>query len=72
MFKRKKIDTPKKQKRGQSTVEYVILVAAVLTAILMFLAPNGTFHTALNTTLGDGTDTMMNMSGRMQKSHESQ
>ncbi len=69
MFKRNRLTVPKKQKKGQSTVEYVILVAAVLTAILIFLAPNGIFHSAVNDTLGDGTDTMMNMSGRLQGSH---
>jgi uncharacterized protein (UPF0333 family) len=69
MFKRNKSTVPQKQKKGQSTVEYVILVAAVLTAILIFLAPNGIFHSAVNSTLEDGTDTMMNMSGRLQGSH---
>jgi len=69
MFKRNKLTVPNKQKKGQSTVEYVILVAAVLTAILIFLAPNGIFHTAVNDTLADGTGTMTNMSGRMIGTH---
>lgn len=69
MFKRNRLTVPKKQKKGQSTVEYVILVAAVLTAILIFLAPNGIFHAAVNQSLSDGTDTMQNMSGRLQGSH---
>ncbi len=32
-------------KRGQNTVEYVLLVVAVMLVMIPFLAPNGPFHT---------------------------
>ncbi len=70
MFKRNISKKPTKQKKGQSTVEYVILVAAVLTVLLIFLKPNGIFHQAVNGSLSDGTETMENMTGRLQGSHQ--
>ena len=37
------------KKKGQSTVEYIILVAAVLLALIVFLGPQGPFVKAFNT-----------------------
>ena len=67
MLRKKKIAkraAPKK--KGQSTVEYIILVAAVLAAILVFVAgTNSPFRTAFNKTLGQGTNGMEAMSTRL-------
>ena len=43
-----------KNKRGQSTVEYVLLVTAVLAVIIAFVSTkNGGFQGQMNTTLND-------------------
>jgi competence protein ComGC len=52
-----------KKKKGQSTVEYIILVAAIIGALLIFL-PN-TFQTAYNSAMTEGTDGMENMAQRL-------
>jgi len=54
-----------KKRVGQSTVEYIILVAAVIAVLIIFLRPGGIFHTSLNQTLIDGTNSMLNMSERL-------
>ena len=46
----------RKKRKGQSTVEYIILVAAVLAALIMFLRPGGIFQTAFNDTLRTATN----------------
>ena len=70
MLRKKKIAkraAPKK--KGQSTVEYIILVAAVLAAILIFVAgPTSPFRTAFNSTLTQGTNGMENMATRLSTS----
>jgi len=65
MLKRKKDNAcyPAKKKKGQSTLEYIILVAAVIAALLVFLP--GTFRTALNQTLTSGTSMMTNVANRL-------
>ena len=63
MLKRNTCSGPQKKKKGQSTVEYIVLVAGVIAAILIFV-PN-TFRNALNTTLNSTTNTMTNMAGRI-------
>lgn len=56
-----------KQKKGQSTLEYIILVTAVIVVIILFMANNNSpFKVALNDTLGDATEQMTNSSGRIQ------
>ena len=65
MLKRNIQEKPRK-KKGQSTVEYIILVAAVIGALIVFLP--GTFKTAYNTTLTDGTTGMTDMAGRLSAS----
>lgn len=55
----------KKPRKGQSTVEYMILVAAILAALLIFLRPNGVFQNAFNTTLNTGTTGMVDLANRM-------
>ena len=56
-------------RRGQSTVEYIVLVTAVLAVAILFLtSPQGPFQQRLNTTLGDVTGQMTNMATRLQQS----
>ncbi len=54
---------PQKKKKGQSTVEYIILVAAIIAVLVVFLP--GTFTTAFNATLQSGTNGMENMAQRL-------
>jgi len=65
MLKRNKNNAPQRQKKGQSTVEYILLVAAVLAALIVFLAPNGVFQNAFSNTITSGTDGMANMANRL-------
>lgn len=66
MLKRIKLNKPEtSKKKGQSTVEYIILVAAILAALIVFLAPGGIFSTAINDTFVTGTNGMTNMAGRL-------
>ncbi len=70
MLKRKTQKHPTKKRKGQSTVEYIILVAAVLGALLLFVGnENSPFRRAYNETLHTGTDGMENMAGRLSNSH---
>ena len=60
-----------KNKRGQSTVEYVLLVTAVLAVIIAFVtSKNGGFQTTLNTTLNTATGDMSTISGTLSGSHQ--
>ena len=65
MLKREILKKTGKKKKGQSTVEYIILVAAVLAALIIFLRPGGIFQNAFNETLQTGTTGMENMAGRL-------
>ena len=65
MLKRNIIKKPRK-KKGQSTIEYIILVAAVIGALLVFL-PN-TFQTAYEATLNSATNGMEDMGDRLSAS----
>ena len=58
----------RKHKKGQSTVEYVVLVAAVIALLFIFLEPKGVFRTAFNATLTTGTNGMQVMANRLQAS----
>ena len=57
---------PQKKKKGQSTVEYIILVAAIIGALIIFLP--GTFRSAFNAALISGTNGMENMADRLSAS----
>lgn len=65
MLKRN-IKEKSRKKKGQSTVEYIILVAAVIGALIIFLP--GTFKTAYNAALTSGTNGMEDMAGRLESS----
>lgn len=60
---------PAKKRKGQSTVEYVLLVAAILGALVFFLRPGGDFGKAFCAALNEGTDGMVNMANRLKGSH---
>ena len=63
MLKRNIQAQPQRKKKGQSTVEYIILVAAIIGALIIFLP--GVFTTAYNATLSSGTNGMENMADRL-------
>jgi uncharacterized protein (UPF0333 family) len=63
MLKRNKQAMSQGKKKGQSTVEYIILVAAIIAALIIFLP--GTFRTAYNKTLISATNGMENMANRL-------
>jgi hypothetical protein len=54
-----------RRKKGQSTLEYIILVTGVIAILIVFLRPGGGFNTSLNETLKAGTNGMTNMARRL-------
>ena len=55
-----------KKKKGQSTVEYIILVTAVVAVVIAFVVlPNSPFRQKVNQTMGNATDGMVNMAARL-------
>jgi len=69
MLKQKIVKSARRKKDGQSTVEYIILVAAILAALIIFLRPGGVFQSAYNTALNQGTQGMEDMADALQSSH---
>ena len=56
----------RRKKKGQSTLEYIILVTGVIAILIIFLNPkSGIFNTAFNKTLVSGTNGMTNMANRL-------
>ncbi len=54
------------KRKGQSTVEYIILVAAVVAVILFFAgSQNSPFRKAFNSALVSGTEGMNAMANRL-------
>lgn len=58
-----------RKKKGQSTLEYIILVTAVIAIIIIFLGPSGIFRSAYNKTLTYGTNGMDSMANKLSASH---
>jgi hypothetical protein len=59
-----------RQKKGQSTLEYVILVTAVIVVIIaLLMGTNSPFKTALNGTLGTTVNQMNVMGNRLTSSY---
>jgi hypothetical protein len=57
-----------KKRKGQSTLEYIILVTGVIALLIVFLGNGGVFQTAYNQTLQEGTGGMQNMACRLSSS----
>ena len=55
--------------QGQSTVEYLILVAGIIAFIIVFLRPNGPFYSSANRAYNTATQGMENIANRLQASH---
>jgi uncharacterized protein (UPF0333 family) len=58
----------RRKKKGQSTLEYIILVTGVIVVLIIFLKPGGIFNKAFNGTLASGTNGMQNMAQRLMSS----
>jgi uncharacterized protein (UPF0333 family) len=59
-----------RRKKGQSTLEYVILVTAVIVVIIaLLMGGNSPFKSALNGTLGTTVDQMNVMGNRLTSSY---
>lgn len=54
-----------RNREGQSTLEYILIVAAVMLAVLIFLSRNGVFQSALNATYDTNINSMVNMAERI-------
>ena len=52
-------------REGQSMIEYILVVAAVIAAVLVFLSNNGIFQNALNATYDTNINSMLNMAERI-------
>ena len=60
-----------KNKRGQSTVEYILLVTAVVGVMIVFTTnKNGVFQTKLNSVLGNVADDMDTGATGLHSSHQ--
>ncbi|MBI3314677.1 MAG: hypothetical protein HYZ86_01870 [Candidatus Omnitrophica bacterium] len=60
-----------KKKRGQSTVEYVLLATAVIAVMIAFATNKDTgLQKKLTDTLGTSANTIGNMTGRLHKSQQ--
>lgn len=57
------------KKRGQSTLEYLILLAMVIAVLVVFLMPGGLFSNAYNQSLQYGSNGMEMMAHRLGNSH---
>jgi hypothetical protein len=58
-----------RKKKGQSTLEYIILVTGVIAILIVFLNPQtGVFNQAFNATLRSGTNGMTDMANRLESS----
>jgi len=60
-----------KNKRGQSTVEYILLVTAVVAVIIVFVGSQGKggFQEQFNSTLNSATTEMGSMADKFSGSH---
>jgi uncharacterized protein (UPF0333 family) len=57
-----------RSKKGQSTVEYLILLGGIIVILIIFLRPGGIFQQSYNRTLIRATDGMEDMANRLAKS----
>jgi uncharacterized protein (UPF0333 family) len=54
-----------RKNKGQSTIEYILLAAAVIAVLVIFLRPNGPFASSYNSALSDSAESMNSMTGRL-------
>ncbi|MBF0483764.1 MAG: class III signal peptide-containing protein [Candidatus Omnitrophica bacterium] len=57
-----------RENKGQSTIEYIILVTAIIAVMILFLAKGGPFQKAVNQTLESSKNSMLEMSNRLKNS----
>lgn len=57
-----------RKKKGQSTLEYIIMVTGVIAVLILFLGPSGIFRSAFTNTLARGTNGMEDMANRLRNS----
>jgi Flp pilus assembly pilin Flp len=57
-------------KKGASTVEYIILIAAVISVLIVFLRPSGAFQRAFNRTFNATSSGMEDMADRLSTSRD--
>jgi hypothetical protein len=59
-----------RHKSGQSTVEYIVLVTAVVGCIILFMnGKDSVFQQKVNQTLDQATEGMVNKAGALEGSH---
>ena len=63
------VENVRKKRKGQSTVEYIVLVTAVVGALIVFLGSKGGFEGAFSGILNQGTNSMETMSDRISNSY---
>ena len=73
MLKRNKSNENfKNTKKGQSTVEYIVLVGVIIGVAVVFMAsPNSPFRTTMNRILNSTSNVMENMANRLAVSYPS-
>jgi uncharacterized protein (UPF0333 family) len=59
------VQMKKRKKKGQSTLEYILLVTAVILVLITFFRPGGLFSTRINETFDSATNGMTNMADRL-------
>jgi len=59
-----------KNKRGQSTVEYILLVTAVIVVIIVFVGQGGQFQSQLNSSLNSVTVDINDLGDKLHTSHQ--
>lgn len=47
--------------KGQSTIEYIIVVSVIIAGMLLFASQGGLFQTALNSTMDQNLNAMVDM-----------
>ena len=62
------VQIKKRKKKGQSTLEYILLITAVVLILITFLQSGGLFQNRYNDTLASATNGMVNMAERLKGS----
>ena len=52
-----------KKNKGQSTIEYLIVVTAVIAAVFLFAKKDSFLRKTLNATYAKGTNSILNLAG---------